>query len=75
MFASLNIVTGTWVLYLPYVKTKFGLNDGQIGLSLFCLALGILVAIPLVPIVNKKIGLGKSTFFGLVIYALLFNLP
>ncbi len=75
VFASLNIITGTWVLYLPYIKTKFGLNDGHIGFALFCLALGILVAIPLVPIVNKKMGLGRSTFFGLIIYAFLFNIP
>lgn len=75
VFASLNMVTGTWVLYLPYVKTKFALNDGQIGLALFCLALGILVAIPLVPIITKKIGVGKSTFLGILMYALLFNIP
>lgn len=75
VFASLNIVTGTWVLYLPFIKTKFGLNDGQIGLALFFLAFGILLAIPLVPIINNKIGLGRSTFFSLLIYALLFNLP
>lgn len=75
VFASLNMVTGTWVLYLPYIKTKFALNDGQIGLALFCLALGILVAIPLVPIITKKIGVGKSTFLGILMYALLFNLP
>jgi MFS family permease len=75
VFTSLNMVTGTWVLYIPYVKTKFGLNDGQIGLALFCLALGILVAIPLVPIITKKLGVGRATFLGILMYALVFNLP
>ena len=75
VFASLNMVTGTWVLYLPYIKTKFALNDGQVGLALFCLALGILVVIPLVPIITKRIGVGKSTFLGILLYAILFNIP
>lgn len=75
VFASLNMVTGTWVLYLPYIKMKFALNDWQIGIALFFLALGILVAIPLVPVITKKIGVGKSTFLGILMYALLFNIP
>lgn len=75
VFASLNIVTGTWVLYLPYIKGKFSLNDGEIGSALFCLALGIMVAIPLVPVVIKKIGAGMTTKVGVIVFALVFNLP
>lgn len=75
VFASLNIMTGTWVLYLPHVKSKFELNDAQIGMALFCLALGLLISIPFIPYLNKKIGVGRSTKIGILIYALLFNLP
>lgn len=75
VFASLNILTGTWVLYLPHIKTKFALNDGQIGLALFCLALGLLISIPFIPYFNKKIGVGRSTKLGVLLYALSFNLP
>ena len=75
VFASLNIMTGTWVLYLPHIKTKFSLNDGQIGIALFCLALGLLISIPFIPFINKKIGVGRSTKFGVLLYALSFNLP
>lgn len=75
VFASLNIVTGTWVLYLPYIKMKFGLNDAEIGVALFCIALGLLSSIPFVPYVNKRIGVGRSTKIGIVLFALAYNLP
>ncbi len=75
VFASLNIVTGTWVLYLPYVKTKLELNDAQIGVALFSLALGLLISIPFIPLVNRKIGVGNSTIIGIVLFALSYNLP
>lgn len=75
VFASLNIVTGTWVLYLPYVKTKLELNDAQIGVALFSLALGLLISIPFIPFVNRKIGVGNSTIIGIVLFALSYNLP
>ncbi len=75
MFASINILTGTWVLYLPHIKTKFALNDGQVGLALFCMALGLLLIIPFIPYVNRKVGLGYSTKFGILLFSLSFNLP
>jgi len=67
-------MTGTWVLYLPHIKTKFALNDGQIGMALFCLALGLLISIPFIPVINHKIGIGRSTKIGVLLHALSFNL-
>ena len=43
VFASINFIMGTWVLYLPHIKIKFLLNDEQIGEALFFLALGFLL--------------------------------
>jgi len=60
VFASLNIATGTWVLYLPFVKSKFNLNDSEIGIALFSLAAGLLISIPFIPFINRKIGVGRS---------------
>ena len=68
-------MTGTWVLYLPHIKSKFSLNDGQIGMALFCLALGLLISVPFIPSINQKIGVGRSTKAGILLYALSFNLP
>jgi hypothetical protein len=38
IFASLNFIIGTWVLYIPHVKEKLQLNDSEIGVALFCFA-------------------------------------
>lgn len=75
VFCSLNIMIGTWVLYIPIVKAKLALNDAQLGFALFCLALGILVFLPLVPFLTRKIGLGKTTFFGILLFSLSFTTP
>lgn len=68
-------MTGTWVLYLPHIKTKFNLNDSEVGLALFSLALGLLVSIPFVPFVNRKIGVGQSTQYGILLFALAYIIP
>jgi MFS family permease len=66
---------GTWVLYIPYVKEKLKLNDSQIGFALFCLALGILIFLPLVPFLTKKVGLGKYTIIGIILFSIAFIGP
>ncbi|WP_242156919.1 MFS transporter [Aestuariivivens sediminis] len=75
VFCSLNIMIGTWVLYIPHVKQKLNLNDTQIGFALFCMALGILVFLPMVPLITRKIGLGKYTVIGIVLFAMAFIGP
>lgn len=75
VFLSINILIGTWILYIPFIKSKFDLNDAEIGFSLFFVALGLLISIPFIPIINKKIGVGKSTKIGIILLALVYNLP
>jgi fucose permease len=75
VFSSINILIGTWVLYLPHIKMKFELDDSQIGVALFFTACGLLVSIPIVPYINKKIGTARSTKIGVIFFAILFNLP
>lgn len=75
VFASLNIIVGTWVLYIPYVREKLLLDDGQLGIALLCLALGTLTMIPISSKIIGKFGLGKTTLFGILIFSILFLLP
>lgn len=75
VFSSLNFIIGTWVLYIPYVKEKLELNDSEIGVALFCLALGVLLFIPLVPYLSKKIGLGRYTLIGVILFSVTFMFP
>jgi fucose permease len=75
VFASLNIMLGTWVLYIPAVKARLGLNDAELGIALFSYALGILVVIPLISTITKRIGVGRYTIIGIILFALAFVLP
>lgn len=75
VFSSLNIIVGTWILYIPYVKTKLSLNDAQIGFALFSLAFGIITFLPMVPYLVKKTGLGKLTFIAIVLFVFAFIFP
>ncbi|WP_299442155.1 MFS transporter [uncultured Aquimarina sp.] len=75
VFASLNIMTGTWVLYIPKVRSKLLIDDAQLGIALFCFALGTLVMIPLSSLIIGKLGVGKVTIIGITLFALLFLMP
>ncbi len=75
VFCSLNIMVGTWVLYIPHVKETLLLDDSQIGFALFFSALGILVCLPFVPFITKKVGLGRYTVIGITLFALAFIGP
>lgn len=75
VFASLNILVGTWVLYIPYVKQKLGLDDGQVGIALFCFALGTLSMIPASSSIIGRAGLGRATLAGIVVLSMAFLLP
>jgi len=75
VFASINIMVGTWVLYIPRVKEKLLIDDGDIGLALFCYAIGGLVAVTFSSKIIDAIGSGKATLYGIVTFSVLFLLP
>lgn len=75
VFSSLNILVSTWVLYIPSIRTKLDLNDGQVGIALFCFASGTLAMVPFASKIIKIVGLGKSTFLGIVLFSILFLFP
>ena len=75
IFASLNIITGTWVLYIPMIKAKLQLDDAQLGVALFCFALGVMCLLPFVPKILKKTGLGRTSILALAIFATAYLLP
>ncbi len=75
VFASLNIIVGTWVLYIPGIKEKLEIDDAQLGIALFCFALGTLVMIPLSSILIKRFGVGRITLFSITTFSMLFLLP
>lgn len=75
VFASINIMVGTWVLYIPRVKERLDIDDGDIGVALFCYAVGGLLAVTFSSKIIDAIGAGKATLYGILVFSLLFLLP
>ena len=36
VFTLINIMVRTWILYLPYIKKLFMLNEAEVGSAFFC---------------------------------------
>lgn len=75
LFASLNIIIGTWVLYLPTVKENLALNDSQLGLAIFCFSFGLLSIIPVSAALLRIIGLGRLSLISICGFAAMMCLP
>lgn len=75
VFATLNIVFGTWAIYIPAIKSKLGINEGDLGFAIFCMALGTLIMIVLSPKIINYLGVGRATFYGIFFFLFSFIVP
>ena len=66
VFASLNILFGTWAIYIPSVKEKLGIDKADLGIAIFFLSLGVFTIFPIAAKIINKVGVGRATFFGLL---------
>ncbi|MGI9552683.1 MAG: MFS transporter, partial [Aurantibacter sp.] len=67
VFASLNILFGTWAIYIPTVKENLGIDKSQLGFAIFFLSLGVFTVFPVAAKIINKIGVGKATWYGVVL--------
>jgi len=62
LFLSFSIIFGTWVIYIPTIKNKLGMSEGDLGIALLTSAIGALIGTPLGKILTNKFGEGKIAF-------------
>ncbi|MCB9306953.1 MAG: MFS transporter [Lewinellaceae bacterium] len=74
-FAADSLMFGSWVAYIPFVKTKLGLNDAELGLALFGMPLGLLAMNPFSAGAIARFGLARTTVGATVAMAIAFALP
>jgi MFS family permease len=74
-FATLNILFGTWATYIPVIKEDIGLDKATLGFAIFFLSLGNFTIFPLASKLINKIGVGKATWYGVVLICLASILP
>ncbi|MEJ1223832.1 MFS transporter [Sediminicola sp. 1XM1-17] len=74
-FASLNILFGTWAIYIPQVKGDLGIDKASLGFALFFLSLGNFTIFPLASKIINAIGVGKATWYGVLLISIAALLP
>ena len=75
LFACLNIVVSTWVLYVPAVKDRLGIDAGDLGVALLCFSLGLMTAIPVSSVILRRVGLGRGSVLAGTIFSLAMCVP
>lgn len=75
VFATLNIIFGTWAIYIPAIKSRLGIDEGDLGLAIFCMAFGTLLTIMLTPKLINLLGVGRATAIGLFFFIFSFIIP
>lgn len=75
VFASLNILFGTWAIYIPTVKENLEMDKSQLGIAIFFLSLGVFTIFPVAAKIINKIGVGKATWYGVVLICVSGVLP
>ena len=75
VFASLNILFGTWAIYIPTVKENLGIDKADLGIAIFFLSLGVFTIFPIAAKIINKVGVGKATSLGVLFSSLVALLP
>ena len=75
VFASQNILFGTWAIYIPTVKENLGIDKSQLGIAIFFLSFGVFVIFPIASTIINRVGVGRSTWFGVILSCIAAMLP
>ena len=75
VFASINILFGTWAIYIPTVKETLAIDKSQLGFAIFFLSLGVFSIFPFASGIINKIGVGKATWYGVLLSCTAAMLP
>lgn len=75
LFATLNIIYGTWAIYIPKIMQVLSISEGELGFAVFFMALGTLCTIPFVPRIITFLKLGRTTLLAVLGFCLVFLGP
>ena len=75
VFASLNILFGTWAIYIPFVKEDLGIDKATLGIAIFFLSLGVFTIFPIASRIINYLGVGKATWIGAILICLTAMFP
>lgn len=70
LFLSLSLIFGTWVIYIPTIKEKLHLSEGDLGIVLLFSAIGAFLSLPFGKYFVSILGEGKLALISIVLFAL-----
>src|SRR5674476_1269612 len=75
LYACFSLIFSTWVTYIPHIAEKIGITEGRIGKAIFFSALGAFFIIRICRHLIDRVGVGRYTYFALLIYCICFFGP
>ena len=75
IFASLNMLFGTWAIYIPIIKERLVLDKASLGFAIFFLSLGNFIIFPIASNIINKIGVGRASWYGALLISAAAILP
>jgi len=75
VFASINILFGTWAIYIPTIKEKLNIDKADLGIAIFFLSLGVFTIFPIASKIINRVGVGKATSIGVLCSSIAALLP
>ncbi|WP_340202944.1 MFS transporter [Ascidiimonas sp. W6] len=75
VFFSMNVIFSTWAIYIPTIKEKLSINEGEIGFAIFFMALGTFIMLFTAPLLISKLGVGKATAYGGIVMFIMILIP
>lgn len=75
LYSCFSLIFSTWVTYIPHIAEKIGITEGRIGKAIFFTALGAFFMIRICRHLIDRIGVGRYTYFALIIYCICFFGP
>jgi MFS family permease len=75
VFTSINVLFGTWAIYIPRIKSTLQIDEGQLGIAIFFMALGTLTMLFLAPRIIRRFGVAKVTGYGIIFFLFSFIIP
>lgn len=75
LYSCFSLIFSTWVTYIPQIAEKLGITEGRIGKAIFFSALGAFFMIRICRHIVDRVGVGRYTFFALIVYCVFFYGP
>ena len=75
VFATMSILLSFWVTRLSFIKDKFEMTDGDLGLALFFIPAGAVITMLITSRLINYLGEGKTAFYSVFLLAICSVLP